>query len=44
LPDDAKVGEKMGCTRANVGMYKKQVVRLMEEDRRLADICPRPAA
>lgn len=41
---DAEVARRMGCTRANVGLYKKELVRMMEEDRRLADICPRPAA
>lgn len=41
---DAEVARRLGCTRANVGLYKKELVRMMEEDRRLADICPRPAA
>ena len=41
---DAEVARRLGCTRANVGVYKKQVARLMEEDPRLRDICPRTAA
>ena len=41
---DAEVARRLGCTRANVGVYKKQLVRLMEEDPRLRDICPRTAA
>ena len=41
---DAEVARRMGCTRANVGHYKKELVRMMQEDSRFADICPRPAA
>ena len=41
---DAEVARRMGCTRANVGLYKKAVIRMMQEDSRFVDICPRPAA
>jgi len=41
---DAEIARRMGCTRANVGVYKKKLIRLITEEGLLEDIVPRRAA
>lgn len=41
---DAEIARRMGCTRANVGVYKKALIRMMKEDWRFENVCPRTAA
>jgi len=41
---DAEIARRMGCTRANVGVYKKALIRMMKADWRFEDVCPRSAA
>ena len=41
---DAEIARRLGCTRANVGVYKKALIRMMKEDWRFEDVCPRTAA
>jgi hypothetical protein len=37
---DAEVGRRMGCSRANVGVYKKKLIRLVREEGLLDDLLP----
>lgn len=41
---DAEIARRMGCTRANIGVYKKALIRMMKEDWRFENVCPRTAA
>ena len=36
---DAEVARRLGCTRANVGVYKKNLVNMLKTDERFSDIC-----